>query len=177
MLRLPRASYAPLLVVALAMAPVACREITVPFEDPTATTFAPSLNINLGAAGWTRTSTGLYYRDISTGSGETADSGDTIRAYYKGWLTDGRSFESNRDTGQPYSFILGTGGVIKGWDEGIRGMRVNGRRQLVIPPALAYGASSQGNIPAGSVLIFEIDLVSATAPAATPATTSVADGR
>jgi FKBP-type peptidyl-prolyl cis-trans isomerase len=174
MLRLSRASSALLLAAALAIVPAACREVTVPFEDPTSTTFAPSLNINLGGAGWTRSASGLYYRDISNGSGETADSGDTIRAYYKGWLTDGRSFESNRDSGQPFSFILGTGAVIKGWDEGIRGMRVNGRRQLVIPPALAYGAASTGNIPAGSVLIFEIDLVSATAPATTTTTARLA---
>ena len=158
------------LAVTLALSLVACREITVPFEDPGATTFAPSLNINLAAPGWTKTASGLYYRDITLGSGETADSGETIRAYYKGWLTDGRSFESNRDTGQPISFVLGAGAVVKGWDEGFRGMRVNGRRQLVVPPALGYGAKSTGSIPAGSVLIFEVDLVSATAPAPAPAT-------
>jgi FKBP-type peptidyl-prolyl cis-trans isomerase len=159
---------AAVLAVLLAIALGACREITVPFEDPGTTTFAPSLSINLSAAGWTKTASGLYYRDITAGSGETADSGETIRAYYKGWLTDGRSFESNRDSGQPISFVLGAGAVVKGWDEGFRGMRVNGRRQLVIPPALGYGAKSTGSIPAGSVLIFEVDLVSATAPA-TPA--------
>jgi peptidylprolyl isomerase len=164
--RLRRASFAALLALAV-LAPAACREVTVPLEDPASTTFAPSLNINLGASGWTKTASGLYYRDVAVGSGETADSGDTIKAYYKGWLTDGRSFESNRESGQPFSFVLGTGGVIKGWDEGIKGMKVNGRRQLVIPPALGYGARSTGNIPAGSVLIFEIDLVGATAPTTT----------
>ena len=162
------------LAVTLAFSLVGCREVTVPFEDPGATTFAPSLNVNLTAPGWTRTPSGLYYRDVTVGSGETADSGETIRAYYKGWLTNGRTFESNRDSGQPISFVLGAGSVVKGWDEGFRGMRVNGRRQLVIPPALGYGARSTGSIPAGSVLIFEVDLVSATPP---PATTSLLDAR
>ncbi|WP_345785243.1 FKBP-type peptidyl-prolyl cis-trans isomerase [Roseisolibacter sp. H3M3-2] len=113
----------------------------------------------------TRTPSGLYYQDVAVGSGAEADSGKTLGTYYVGWLSDGRRFDGNRDTGRPFTFILGTGAVIKGWDEGIRGMRVGGRRRLVIPPTLGYGPRTNGSIPAGSVLVFEIDLVTATAPA------------
>lgn len=137
----------------------ACKDVTVPIEDPAATTYASSLNVNLGAPGVVRTASGLYYQDVAVGSGEVADSGKTIRVYYAGWLTSGRQFDSNRDASRPQEFVLGVGALIRGWDEGLRGMRVGGRRRLVVPPSLGYGARTSGQIPAGSVLVFEIDLV------------------
>jgi peptidylprolyl isomerase len=161
---MPRSIRAPLGVaalVALSFA-AACEKVTAPLEDPASTTYAPSLRVAIGSM--TRTPSGLYYQDLAVGSGEVADSGKTLGTYYAGWLTDGRQFDSNRDSGRPFAFTLGVGAVVKGWDEGLRGMRVGGRRRLVVPPALGYGGRTNGTIPAGSVLVFEIDLVSATTP-------------
>lgn len=168
MLRTARARRAPLALAALlvgSLAVAACEKVTAPLEDPASTTYAPSLNVTL--ANMTRTPSGLYIQDLATGSGTVADSGYTVSTYYAGWLTDGRQFDSNRNSGQPLSFILSGGQVIKGWDEGLRGMRVGGRRRLVVPPSLGYGGRTNGRIPAGSVLVFEVDLVNATAPATT----------
>lgn len=151
-----------LLPLLLVLGVNACQDVTVPLENPTATTFATGLRVNL--ATMTRTPSGLYTQDLVTGSGAVADSGKTVGTYYIGSLTNGRQFDGNRDTGRPLTFVLGTGQVIKGWDEGIRGMRVGGRRRLVVPPSLGYGAKTNGQIPAGSVLVFEIDLVSVAAP-------------
>jgi peptidylprolyl isomerase len=165
-----RAPVALAALLAGSFALAACEKVTAPLEDPAATTYAPSLRVNL--AEMTRTPSRLYIQDLAVGSGTVADSGYTITAYYAGWLTNGRQFDSNRNTGTPFGpIVLGTGQVIRGWDEGIKGMRVGGRRRLVVPPSLGYGGRTNGLIPAGSVLVFEIDLVSATAPATTPATT------
>jgi FKBP-type peptidyl-prolyl cis-trans isomerase len=147
----------------------ACEEVTAPLEDPATTSYDAALRVSIGQM--TRTSSGLYVQDIAVGSGTVADTGHTVGTYYAGWLTNGRPFDSNRDTGRPFTFVLGRGQVIKGWDEGIRGMRVGGRRRIVVPPSLGYGGRTNGSIPAGSVLVFEVDLVSATAPT-TPATGS-----
>jgi FKBP-type peptidyl-prolyl cis-trans isomerase len=155
-----RLAAAALAIAALA----ACRDVTVPLEDPAATSYAPSLNVNLSAPGVVRTASGLYYQDVAVGSGEVADSGKTIRVYYAGWLTNGRQFDGNRDDARPRDFVLGVGALIRGWDEGLRGMRVGGRRRLIVPPALGYGARTSGQIPAGSVLVFEIDLIGIAAP-------------
>jgi hypothetical protein len=148
-----------------ALGVAACEEVTAPLEDPAVTSYSPSLRVNIGQM--TRTSTGLYIQDLAVGSGTVADTGYTVGTYYAGWLTNGRQFDSNRDTGRPFTFPLGRGQVIKGWDEGIRGMRVGGRRRIVVPPSLGYGGRTNGSIPAGSALVFEIDLVSATAPTTT----------
>lgn len=157
---------APLLALsAIALlAATACEEVTAPLQDPATSTYAPALGVNI--AQMTRTSSGLYVQDLAVGSGAVADTGQTVGTYYAGWLTTGQRFDTNRDSGRPFSFQLGRGQVIKGWDEGIKGMRVGGRRRLVIPPSLGYGGVTNGSIPAGSVLVFEIDLVSATAAAA-----------
>ena len=107
-----------------------------------------------------KTASGVEYWDLVEGSGETAVAGKQIKVHYTGWLTDGKKFDSSVDTGHPFRFILGRGRVIKGWDEGLAGMKVGGKRQLRIPPELAYGARGFGStIPPNSTLIFEVELL------------------
>ena len=106
--------------------------------------------------------TQLVVKDLKTGTGAEAKSGDQISVQYVGVLYDnGTKFDSSYDHGQPFSFKLGGGNVIPGWDQGVAGMKVGGRRELVIPPNLAYGAQGQPpTIPANATLVFVIDLVS-----------------
>ena len=156
--------------LALAGGAVACEDAQVPMQDPATLTFDPSLGVNLGAS--TRTASGLYYQDVIVGGGAAADTGRIVGVYYRGSLANGRQFDARlSSTGQPFSFTLGRGTVIRGWEEGLRGMRVGGRRRLVIPPALAYGDRTAGQIPAGSVLVFDVDLVSVTTPPTTTPST------
>ena len=105
------------------------------------------------------TPSGLKYTDLVVGTGASPRTGQTAVVHYTGTLKDGTKFDSSRDRGQPYSFALGTGGVIKGWDEGIATMKVGGRRQLVVPPALGYGATGQGTIPPNATLLFDVELL------------------
>jgi len=107
-----------------------------------------------------KTASGVEYWDLEQGSGETAVAGKQMKVHYTGWLADGKKFDSSVDTGHPFRFILGRGRVIKGWDEGLAGMKVGGKRQLRIPPELAYGARGFGStIPPNSTLIFEVELL------------------
>ena len=103
---------------------------------------------------------GLKYVDYKLGSGQVAASGESVTMQYTGWLTDGTKFDSSRDSGQPFTVTIGQGQVIKGWDLGIPGMRVGGKRKLTIPPDLAYGSQGQGPIPANATLVFDVELVS-----------------
>jgi FKBP-type peptidyl-prolyl cis-trans isomerase len=106
------------------------------------------------------TSSGLQYIDLQVGTGATAQAGQTVRVHYSGWLENGKKFDSSVDRGQPFSFPLGTGRVIKGWDEGVQGMRVGGKRKLIIPANLGYGARGAGGaIPPNATLIFEVELL------------------
>lgn len=108
------------------------------------------------------TASGLQYQDEVMGTGAVAKAGQTVAVQYTGTLTDGKKFDSSYDHGsEPFSFQLGTGQVIKGWDEGVAGMKVGGKRKLVIPAILGYGSQDVGNglIPPNSVLIFEVELV------------------
>jgi FKBP-type peptidyl-prolyl cis-trans isomerase len=103
---------------------------------------------------------GLTYTDDQVGTGAEAQTGKTAVVHYTGWLLDGTKFDSSRDRGQPFSFPLGRGQVIKGWDEGVVGMKVGGKRTLVIPPDLGYGAHGAGGvIPPNATLKFEVELV------------------
>jgi FKBP-type peptidyl-prolyl cis-trans isomerase len=107
----------------------------------------------------TTTPSGLQYWDIKVGTGPKAIPGETVRVHYTGWLTNGKKFDSSIG-GQPYKFDLGRGQVIKGWDEGVAGMHVGGKRQLRIPPDLAYGNSgAAGVIPPNATLVFDVQLV------------------
>ena len=109
--------------------------------------------------GMTTTPSGLQYRDEAVGDGPEAKAGQNVSVHYTGTLQDGSKFDSSRDRGQPLNFTLGVGQVIKGWDEGVQGMRVGGRRQLVIPPELGYGARGIGPIPPNSTLHFDVELM------------------
>ena len=113
----------------------------------------------LAAAGWTKAASGLYYRTLGTptGTAATVANGQRVAVRYTGWLANGTQFESST-----YTFVLGTGVVIPGWDQGIAGMRVGEKRRLLIPPALAYGATGYGVIPPNSVLVFDVEVLSAT---------------
>jgi FKBP-type peptidyl-prolyl cis-trans isomerase len=102
----------------------------------------------------------LVIEDLVVGTGATAAVGDTVSVHYVGTLTNGTKFDSSYDRGQPYVFPIGAGRVIAGWDQGVPGMKVGGKRKLTIPPSLGYGGQPYGPIPANSTLIFEIDLVS-----------------
>jgi FKBP-type peptidyl-prolyl cis-trans isomerase FkpA len=127
--------------------------------DPTKVAYAASLGVDLNSMN--RSASGLYTQDLSVGTGTEATAGRTLAVYYSGWLPDGSLFDSNAGTNKPFTFVLGQGRVIAGWDEGLVGMRVGGKRKLVIPSDLAYGESGNGSIPPDSVLVFDVELFSA----------------
>lgn len=107
-----------------------------------------------------KTESGLQYWDIKVGLGQLAKAGDHVKVHYTGWLTTGKKFDSSVDAHQPYDFNLGQSEVIKGWDEGVTGMKVGGKRQLRIPPELAYGeAGHPPQIPQNATLIFDVQLL------------------
>lgn len=107
----------------------------------------------------TKTPTGLEYWDVKVGTGAEAQNGQSVKVQYTGWLTNGKKFDSSVG-GPPFSFKIGAGNVIKGWDEGVAGMKIGGKRQLRIPTDLAYGQKGYpGVIPPNSTLIFDVELV------------------
>lgn len=114
------------------------------------TTLTPSPTID---------ATDLKIEDTTVGTGPEVKSGDTVVMHYKGTLPDGTQFDSSYDRGEPYETQIGAGTVIKGWDIGVVGMKVGGKRKLTVPPSLGYGAQAIGSIPANSTLIFELELV------------------
>ena len=114
----------------------------------------------------TTTASGLIIDDMVVGTGAEAKAGQQVSVHYTGWLLfggeKGKKFDSSKDRGDPFGFPLGAGHVIKGWDEGVQGMKVGGTRKLTIPPALGYGARGAGGvIPPNATLIFEVELLEA----------------
>lgn len=108
----------------------------------------------------TTTASGLIIEDLETGSGETAVAGMHVQVHYTGWLTDGTKFDSSKDRNDPFVFPLGGRRVIAGWDEGVAGMQVGGKRKLTIPPQLGYGSRGAGGvIPPNATLVFEVELL------------------
>jgi FKBP-type peptidyl-prolyl cis-trans isomerase FkpA len=102
----------------------------------------------------------LICEDLITGGGAEAVAGKTIIVHYTGWLTDGSKFDSSKDRNDPFSFLLGAGQVIRGWDEGFSGMKIGGKRKLTIPPEMGYGARGAGGvIPPNATLVFEVELL------------------
>jgi FKBP-type peptidyl-prolyl cis-trans isomerase len=98
--------------------------------------------------------------ELTVGTGTEAKSGDSVRVHYTGWLTNGTKFDSSVDRGQPFSFVLGQGRVIKGWDLGVAGMKIGGKRKLTIPPEEGYGARGAGGvIPPNATLMFDVELL------------------
>lgn len=116
---------------------------------------------NQPAGELTTTASGLQYQDLTVGTGQEAKTGDTVSVHYVGTLEDGTKFDSSRDRNEPFQVTIGAGNVIKGWEEGLVGMRVGGTRKLIVPPELGYGNQAVGDvIPANATLIFEIELLS-----------------
>ena len=112
----------------------------------------------------TTTPSGLIINDTVVGTGKVAVAGEEVSVHYTGWLfyggERGKKFDSSKDRGQPFQFALGGGQVIKGWDEGVQGMKIGGSRTLTIPPELGYGSRGAGGvIPANATLIFEVELL------------------
>lgn len=155
------------LILGLLSAGCAAKDAPSPAPAPSAplgapagiesTSFAPALGVDLAAS--TKTPTGLYYRDLQVGSGATVAAGQRASMRYTGWLADGTQFDSNSPDGAPYVFLIGARKVIDGWGQGVTGMRVGGKRQLIIPPALGYGVASNGPIPANAILVFTVELL------------------
>ena len=109
------------------------------------------------------TPSGLAIEELVVGSGAAASAGQKVSVHYTGWLTNGTKFDSSKDRGDPFVFPLGKGQVIKGWDEGVAGMKVGGKRKLTIPSALGYGARGAGGvIPPNATLVFEVELLAVT---------------
>ena len=107
-----------------------------------------------------KTPSGLTIEDLVVGNGDAAAAGQRVSVHYTGWTTDGKKFDSSKDRGQPFMFSLGEGEVIRGWDEGVAGMKVGGKRKLTIPPELGYGSRGAGKvIPPNATLLFEVELL------------------
>ena len=132
----------------------------VAFAQSSKSTSAPAAGPTKVEGEGTKTPDGLQYWDIKVGAGRTADRGMTVKVHYTGWLTNGKKFDSSVGS-SPFQFRIGAHQVIKGWEEGVAGMKVGGKRQLKIPPDLAYGKEGYpGAIPPNATLIFDIQLLS-----------------
>ena len=118
------------------------------------------MNSNEAAGQVVTTESGLQYLDLVVGTGRQAKRGDTATVHYIGWLADGKKFDSSVDRKEPFSFRVGAGQVIKGWDEGVGTMKVGGKRKLTIPPQLGYGTRGAGHIiPPNATLTFDVELL------------------
>lgn len=130
---------------------------TDPVPTIETTQFAGSLGVNLAAS--TLQPNGVYYRDLTVGTGATVAAGSHLYVHYTGWLPNGGSFDSNQDPATPFDFVYGQASVIAAWNHGFTGMKVGGTRQLIVPPSAGYGASGQGPIPPNAILVFNVTVV------------------
>jgi FKBP-type peptidyl-prolyl cis-trans isomerase len=146
---------AALLALSLSTACLSTEPIVVPTIETTG--FDPALGVNLAAS--TKTASGLYYRDIVVGSGAAFAAGDSVTVYYTGTFPNATVFD-HTTASNPYSFRLGVGRVIQAWDEGLVGMKIGSKRQLIVPPSLGYGSVPNGPIPGNSILVFTVTAVS-----------------
>ena len=153
----PFARSAIVIVAAAISASCTLEPPVAPAPDVENTTFASGLGVDLTKM--TKTASGLYYQDLVAGSGVAAASGNHVTVHYTGFLSNGTTFDTSIGK-TPFGFTIGASQVIKGWDEGMVGARVGGTRRLVIPASLGYGPVQNGAIPASSVLIFNIQLIS-----------------
>jgi FKBP-type peptidyl-prolyl cis-trans isomerase FkpA len=136
------------------------RYIYLPKNETQATTAVEEPPLIDSSIQTVTTDSGLQYQDIVVGTGAEAQPGSKVTVHYTGWLTDGTKFDSSVDRNKPYEFPLGAGRVIRGWDEGVSGMKVGGQRRLTIPPELAYGKDGMPPvIPGNATLIFDVELL------------------
>lgn len=150
----PRILTAALVLIA------ACAKGSISPTDPvnqvvTTAHFDPALHVDLAKS--VKAPSGLYYRDVTVGDGTLAAPGRSVAVQYTGWFVNGKEFDSSQS---PYQFTLGAQAVIPGWDEGVAGMRVGGKRQLIIPGDLGYGPAGSGPIPPNAILVFTVELIS-----------------
>ena len=146
------------LLAVLSAAVLACGGSADRDKTPESAGFSAALEIDTTAL--TSTPSGLRYQDVKQGDGAEATADRTVSVHYTGWLPNGEKFDSSRDRNQPFGFTLGAGQVIAGWDEGVAGMKVGGRRKLVIPADLGYGtAGAPPAIPPGATLVFDVELL------------------
>ena len=157
---MPRLAHLALATTAAALRPVTRRNL-----GPAGLGLATGLAYRQPAvaADFQKPGSGLQYLDLKEGTGATPEPGQTVQVHYNGWLDDfgdaGRKFDSSLDRGRPLSFAVGTGRVIKGWDEALLTMKVGGKRRVIIPPELGYGSKGIGPIPGGATLYFEMNLM------------------
>ncbi len=148
------------LLAALALLAGSCSkkpdQSMLPPANRVATSYAAALRVDLSQM--ERRRDGLYVQDVTVGDGARADSGDVVTVEYAGWLPPGKQVDATEE-GKPFKVAIGYGRVIKGWDQGIVGMRVGGERRLVVPPALGYGSFGKGSVPGGATLVFDVKLV------------------
>ena len=150
-----------LVAVALSITLGACASAGPPAPPPRPIESIPfDATLNVDLAKMTKTASGLYYRDLEVGTGMQVNGKMRVRVHYTGWLTNGIKFDANTPDEPPIEIPVGRGRTIKGWDEGLQGMRAGGRRQLVVPAALGYGSEHPGLIPPDAVLVFDIKVVS-----------------
>jgi len=149
--------YVAAIAVILALTAVVVLAQTAARKPAAPNTSAPAKVTGEGV----KTPSGLIYWDMRVGNGDVAKEGSHVRVHYTGWLTTGKKFDSSVDAGKPFDFTIGNGEVIKGWEEGVSGMRVGGKRQLRIPPDLAYGSEGtpDGTIPPNATIIFDVQLL------------------
>jgi len=153
----PAAAPAP----AAAAPPAAVAPTARPVSTASAASKPGATGAPAAPAGAVTTPSGLQYIDNVTGTGPKPQKGQTVIVHYTGYLDNGTVFDSSRQRNQPFEFVIGTGAVIKGWDEGVATMNIGGQRRLIIPPALGYGAAGAGSgrIPPNSRLTFDVELI------------------